>query len=89
VKSRGIRYTFVAGVGPFPIDMLRYDNCWPATESDSGKVMRSVLGERVGEVQIAHADELTAQRWKSFSWAIVDSSHYPRVRSSQAEGGAA
>ena len=28
-------YTFtVEGTGMFPVDMLRYDNCWPRTEQD-------------------------------------------------------
>lgn len=59
--------------GRFPIDMLRFDSCFPATGMDTAKIERSLLRERGGgkeEVQVCaysdRKDHWTLGRWKSF-----------------------
>lgn len=63
----------------FPIDMLRYDQCWPATSEDVGKM--SMTFGRFGEADFrpvtvaAHRDvkagSFTLERWRSFGWVIT------------------
>ena len=70
---------------PFPIDMLRYDACRPASESDSSSIIRSFdHGPRVEPVEIRHERPSTAfaaarweptnARWESFGWEVVPGS---------------
>lgn len=58
----------------FPIDMLRYDACWPESSSDSNKITESFIKRTEAGVEItllkvgahcAHA------RWQSFGWDVV------------------
>lgn len=68
----------VKGTGQFPLDMLRYERCWPA---DSDMVLELVpphtKEERVVEL-CRHVDfkkELpTAGRWQSYRWQVVEGS---------------
>lgn len=70
-------YTFtVEGRGPFPIDMLRYDSCWPQSEgSDSYEIDISHQPRRAGQrehrVTLCGITEPTAARWESFGYAVV------------------
>jgi hypothetical protein len=69
----------VEGDGAFPIDMLRYSHCFPATELDSGEIIgsweqeerrrRKVLLRRVD----CHHKLIPSEiyRWKSFGWSVV------------------
>ncbi len=68
----------VEGRGPFPIDMLRYDDCTPATQVDAGKISRSVdMTARKEPVQVnlhrfsVDGTRATAARWASFGWTVV------------------
>jgi len=73
-----------AGLGklvfPFPIDMLRYDSCYPRTERDSGKIALARHGNRrdddPGDIQLIAVETKawrpTNGRWKSFSYDVVD-----------------
>jgi hypothetical protein len=64
----------VEGRTSFPIDMLRYDRCWPRTELDAGEVERSfrrvegVRGVRV--VSLSGLRAPTDGRWESFGWKV-------------------
>lgn len=63
----------VKGEGYFPLDMLRYDKCYPAGEEDSAAIAGT--GER--EINVVHVSELrfsvfTPARWRSFGWEIVN-----------------
>ena len=64
----------VEGRGSFPIDMLRYDSCFPAHESDSGEIEAS-LRPREGNVSRAiflrGPREPTVARWASFGWKVT------------------
>lgn len=69
----------------FPIDMLRYDSCFPDRGEDSSKIRRSM--DRFVEegkdqkredytVQVVHVGEKawkpTYGRWDRFGWEVLD-----------------
>jgi hypothetical protein len=66
----------------FPIDMLRYDSCWPETEQDSVEISATLfrwsdpLHQRTGtpvNLYSAHTPP-TPERWETFGWRVVASS---------------
>ncbi len=65
-------FIFVKGRGAFPIDMLRYDSCVPATESDSYRIAGPEDEER--RIRLRTFSENvrdngpTLGRWQSFGW---------------------
>ena len=64
------------GRGPFPLDMLRYDCCWPATGDDSAKMAECAYGQPPQEITVKcyAADrrrDFTPARWESFGWRLV------------------
>lgn len=66
----------VEGRGRFPIDMLRYDNCNPATSTDALEIDRSF--EVHGNYRIRlhrfsyDAHKAESARWRSFGWSVVE-----------------
>jgi hypothetical protein len=70
----------VTGFGQFPIDMLRHDRCFPATESESGKIANSFYAHSGGmtwSVQLkmhgsTKATCPTVARWESFCCKVKD-----------------
>ena len=56
----------VTGRGEFPLDMLRYDACWPASSSDVAK-MEAVREPR--SIVMASYNAPTTGRWLSFGWS--------------------
>lgn len=63
----------------FPIDMLRYDGCFPASEVDSGVISRSLTDfERPVKVKIGRwvhgkgYSEPTIGRWESFGCKVSE-----------------
>lgn len=73
------RFTVRGGMR-FPLDMLRYDGCWPASGEDA-----STIGEMIGpykdrpqvaEVELVSTRPPTEGRWASFSWYVVKQSKY-------------
>lgn len=75
------RYTHtfrVTGTTPFPIDMLRYDNCRPLHEVDSHVIEETINGtgdykRRVVNVRTINSDRSwnpTVGRWKSLGWHV-------------------
>lgn len=75
-------YAAVIGSGHFPVDMLRYDECFPATESeDSGKIADTYSLERqvvvVGKWTCQSSNLWTPERWRSFGWDIIGSFDNP------------
>lgn len=72
---------------PFPIDMLRYDGSFPASELDSGKIHRTMDFTRENdtldiEIELAANTHSTwtpqDARWLSFGWEVVPNSHTKR-----------
>mgnify|MGYP001613391845 CR=1 FL=1 len=68
----------VQGKGPFPIDMLRYDDCTPATEVNARHIQRSYEREAWKEAtQIElhrfsfDGRKATTARWASFGWKVI------------------
>lgn len=63
----------VEGRGPFPIDMLRYDQCWPKTEIDSGKITRTFQrsGVFTWTIRLKGTRPPTIDRWESFGCHIA------------------
>ncbi len=72
-KIRRVRFT-VEGAGVFPFDMLRYDSCWPESESrDSYELDRYHEGNPRRQVTLL-SDEYhapTVGRWESFLWRVI------------------
>lgn len=63
--------TFVVeGSGRFPIDMLRYVPCWPATEHDS-HLASLPNGLRRVTVETMSGSDAAAARWESFVWKVI------------------
>jgi len=69
----------------FPVDMLRYDDCCPNTESDSARIHQSfdlrgrlpnLTNPKEFIVELRHFGapnfKPTWGRWESFSWKVVD-----------------
>ena len=57
---------YVAGRGEFPLDMLRYDSCWPVT--DTGALIDR--GQRRIKMACAKGIGPTVDRWRSFGWTV-------------------
>ncbi len=70
----------VQGSGAFPIDMLRYDSCYPLTESDSYQIALTGTHPEyfrpprtITVTREAHRHWLpTAARWSSFTWTVTE-----------------
>lgn len=77
----------IMGSGEFPLDMLRYDSCSPATEEDSG-IIRSTFGwhrsnlmdgnwvvlvkKVLREKRRKNDNVFTAGRWNSFGCSVME-----------------
>lgn len=63
----------VRGSLSFPIDMLRYDAAWPATETDSNAIQSTFWPETKGlvQVEVYARRNLTVGRWRSFGWDVI------------------
>lgn len=60
----------VRGSGRFPVDMLRYGRCWPATPGDALALASVEAGERM--VRVRGLGPVAPERWQSFGWAVVE-----------------
>lgn len=68
----------VMGTGQFPVDMLRYDACWPASEEDSGIIASTFSSFGSWRVHVRRRplekrkdkNYWTVGRWKSFGVVI-------------------
>lgn len=65
----------VTGARQFPLDMLRYDHCWPATADDVVTVSEILSGD----IPAGHQTQVlmrglgvTVGRWASFGWIVSD-----------------
>jgi hypothetical protein len=76
-----VKHYIVEGSGAFPIDMLRYDCCWPSDlQSVESVSMNLEWGEpyfKTRRVQISSTEYPTPDRWRSFCWPIVHMSWEP------------
>ena len=66
----------VEGIGKFPVDMLRYDMCWPKTQQDTINLtpLEPMIGYTVPrQVTLVSVKDSapTVARWESFGWKVV------------------
>ena len=63
----------VEGSGDFPMDMLRYDSAFPATEHDSA-IAQNYHDRRSVALLLRGVNDSgpTVRRWSSFTWQVVD-----------------
>ena len=72
----------VEGSINFPIDMLRYDSCWPASESDSAEISKTfhrfplpkeeLVTIKLKRYTFSKNDLPEKDRWASFLWNVID-----------------
>lgn len=78
----------VEGRGDFPLDMLRYDGCWPADGHAVAQIERTYARdhERYGPLAATHPERRTIRlrmysehrigptvdRWRSFGWNVSE-----------------
>ena len=66
--------TFVVkGIGSFPLDMLRYDSCFPMSSSDVAAMSEMEHGGRevkLGQYHAAKEPSITDGRCASFLWTV-------------------
>jgi hypothetical protein len=66
----------VEGMGPFPVDMLRYDACFPDRSDDAvelGGSMHPRASRRKRTVRLrSNLKQPTEGRWMSFGWTVRD-----------------
>ena len=69
IADSPIRF-YARGKGNFPLDMLRYDKCYPLKEGEA-----KGLGNWVPETRAIRLEtsgtHITRGRWKSFGWLIT------------------
>lgn len=56
----------VSGRGPFPFDMLRYDQAWPENTLDAHRM--AAMDRRTLLMQSDRRP--TVERWASFGWTV-------------------
>ena len=79
-----ITHFTVEGRGEFPLDMLRYDQCWPRGPEDAAKMEASYASELLDVVKdhglgrrtidlatIIRPGYPTVDRWASFGWVVT------------------
>lgn len=59
----------VRGTFHFPLDMLRYDACWPGSSEAVSAMAADGGGEVV--VELHSYKHPTEDRWKSFGWIVL------------------
>ena len=81
MKNVTVEFT-VTGKYPFPLDMLRYDSCWPANPQAVSDIETSLrqydvpASDRPQQYSItlrskSHSAPTTG-RWKSFGWEVTE-----------------
>lgn len=64
----------VRGKGKFPIDMLRYDSCWPRTPEDVWFIDMNAEDpdyRKSRDVCLSSNHAPTIARWNSFGWEVI------------------
>lgn len=60
----------VTGTGLFPIDMLRYDSCWPYSSGDGLVMVSRETPGKARTVKLGSYGPPTEGRWQSFGWTV-------------------
>ncbi|MCI0557519.1 MAG: hypothetical protein MN733_03410 [Nitrososphaera sp.] len=61
----------VQGVGHFPLDMLRYDACWPYGTNDALAIPYDAQKGSPRTIELASHSLPTEARWRSFGWRVL------------------
>jgi len=56
----------------FPVDMLRYDACWPADDKSAALMLSGSL-QLTDRITLRSAYAPTVERWESFDYQVVHS----------------
>jgi hypothetical protein len=69
----------VTGKFPFPVDMLRYDVCWPVDQDSAREIEASINRERdengklpLRRITLSSINLPTEGRWESFNWNVAE-----------------
>jgi hypothetical protein len=75
----------VTGRGPFPFDMLRTDECWPADGVTASMLATAGTDRhpRMMKFRTQRSINVHPKRWDSFGWKVVtiDSERYGDIMS--------
>ncbi len=75
MESRMLHTFTVEGKGHFPIDMLRYDECFPNDQNSAAAIANSQWGDGNVKIHLAAWQpkrwKPTEKRWESFLWKII------------------
>ena len=76
-KQTPLTFT-VSGKGTFPLDMLRYDQCWPKTPKDADEIKTEGEAHRTARTITLQTwkDEPTTSRWSSYGWEVAEPTGY-------------
>ena len=71
--NRPIYQFQVKGSGYFPVDMLRYDTCWPSTSDDAANLTINHRDDLmlVRQIELNGIRIPTVDRWLSFGWKVL------------------
>lgn len=58
-------YVIAVGSGPFPLDMLRYDSAFPASESDAYLIERTFKDYGYWSIRIGKVVDKFSKDWRS------------------------
>lgn len=64
-------FALVVGSNDFPLDMLRYDSCYPFNEEDASNLDSDVYERRAIVVARDDGRPFEPERWHSFCWKVV------------------
>ena len=74
----------VTGILEFPLDMLRYDGCYPNRSEDAGSIeytfdrhrKRIQVSVQLTKRHRGKEPNITSDRWASFSWSVDPAAIY-------------
>lgn len=74
-QARSLTQFTVSGNSRFPMDMLRYDKCWPADTTSALGILRTAAEDEYETftfVMHTWSVGITPDRWRSFGWTVTD-----------------
>lgn len=76
VHNRQLLHDFtVEGTGQFPLDMLRFDECWPQRIDDACDMGDADSESRTRirrTIRLRGIKAPTPARWASFGWQVIE-----------------
>lgn len=75
-KAQSLTQFTVKGHSTFPLDMLRYDQCWPADTASALEITNLIethgVHERARTITLHTWNVgITPDRWKIFGWTVI------------------